>query len=112
LDDDDGTPISRLCGNRLRCLDIRPGDGPAGVFLERVIRYRGKAPGDDWDGTSHLDTKWPVSTPLSAVCILPARMCMVECAKGGYRPRRPHETVFYRLVSETIILAEPASGLG
>ena len=25
---------------------------------------------------------------------------MVECAKGVYRPRRPRETAFYRLVEE------------
>ena len=25
---------------------------------------------------------------------------MVECAKGVYRPRRPRETTFYRLVEE------------
>jgi adenylate cyclase len=35
----------------LRCIDIRPGDGPAATFLKRTEHFMENPPGLQWDGT-------------------------------------------------------------
>jgi len=39
------------------CLQIRPNDGPSGVFLERIQFLRRNPPGEDWNGVWHLREK-------------------------------------------------------
>jgi adenylate cyclase len=40
-----------------RCLEIRPTDGPAALYLERIAEMRMRPPPRDWSGVWHLSKK-------------------------------------------------------
>jgi adenylate cyclase len=39
------------------CLELRPNDGPAALFLKRTETLRRNAPGADWSSISQLEEK-------------------------------------------------------
>jgi adenylate cyclase len=39
------------------CLQIRPGDGPSQVLLDRIGHFRERPPAADWNGAFQLDSK-------------------------------------------------------
>lgn len=41
----------------LRVLELKPGDGPAEIFLKRIEAFRHSPPAPDWDGVWHAETK-------------------------------------------------------
>lgn len=48
---------SRASGLLTEALALAPEDGPCGVLLDRMVRFRDKPPAQDWDGVWRFDQK-------------------------------------------------------
>ena len=52
-----GRDLAAARAHFTRCLEIRPGDGPAAVFLDRLARLQHAPPAAEWDGVWTLTSK-------------------------------------------------------